>query len=195
MLDIGWSELLVVAIVAIVVVGPKDLPKLMRTFGFYAGKIRRTAGDFQRQFKEAMAESEVEEVQKNIEAIRANMGTAADFSQPIDKPLMTPMAEPARTALGAPPLHTKEVEPQATAKPQAAAKPKGTRAKGARTKAARPATTKQAKPAKSAGAAKSTGGAKSAGVTKAAGATPPKTKAARGPAPTTRGKRTAEPKP
>ena len=89
MLDIGWSELLVVVIVAIVVVGPKDLPKLMRTLGIYAGKLRRAAGDFQRQFDEAMAESEADEVAKNIEAIRANMGTTADFGMPPDKPLMT----------------------------------------------------------------------------------------------------------
>ena len=50
MLDIGWSELLLVAVVAVVVVGPKELPQLMRTFGFYAGKLRRAASDFQRQF-------------------------------------------------------------------------------------------------------------------------------------------------
>ena len=46
MLDIGWSELLVIAVVAIVVVGPKDLPRMMRTVGFYAGKVRRAASDF-----------------------------------------------------------------------------------------------------------------------------------------------------
>src|SRR5665648_95377 len=74
MLDIGWSELLVVAVVAIVVVGPKDLPKLMRSFGFYAGKLRRAAADFQRQFDEAMAVSEAEEVRKNIESIRSSIG-------------------------------------------------------------------------------------------------------------------------
>jgi len=79
-----------VAIVAIVVVGPKELPKLMRTFGVYASKIRRAAADFQRQFDEAVAESEADEVRKNIEAIRSNMGTAADFGVSPDKPLMTP---------------------------------------------------------------------------------------------------------
>lgn len=89
MLDIGWSELLVVAVVAIVVVGPKDLPKLMRTVGFYVGKARRAAADFQRQFNEAIAESEADEVRKNLEAIRANMGPAPDLNQPIGKPLMT----------------------------------------------------------------------------------------------------------
>ncbi len=133
MLDIGWSELLVVAVVAIVVVGPKDLPKLMRTFGFYAGKIRRAAGDFRRQFEDAMAESEADEVRKNIEAIRANMGTTDDFTAPIDKPLMMSAAPPPRTALGAPPQQTR-----APTKPKAA--PAKTAAKKATKKAARPRT-------------------------------------------------------
>ena len=70
MFDIGWSELLVIAVVAIVVVGPKDLPRLMRTFGHYAGKLRRAAADFQRQFEDAIRETEMEEVKKAIESVR-----------------------------------------------------------------------------------------------------------------------------
>jgi len=136
MLDIGWSELLVVAVVAIVVVGPKDLPKLMRTFGFYAGKIRRAAGDFQRQFEDAMAESEADEVRKNIEAIRANMGTTDDFKAPADRPLMRPAAEPARTALGAPPLGT-QLARQTTKRKAAPAK---NAVKKATKKVAKPST-------------------------------------------------------
>jgi sec-independent protein translocase protein TatB len=111
MLDIGWSELLVIAIVAIVVVGPKDLPKMMRTVGVYAGKLRRAAADFQRQFNEAMAESEAEEVRKNLESIRSGIG---DFKAEADKPLMT--GEPARTALGAPPLDAQPAEEPANPK-------------------------------------------------------------------------------
>ncbi len=57
MFDIGWSELLVIIVVAIVVVGPKDLPRLMGTFGRYAGKLRRAAAEFQRQFDEAMRDT------------------------------------------------------------------------------------------------------------------------------------------
>ena len=76
MFDIGWSELLVIAVVAIVVVGPKDLPRLMRTFGHYAGKLRRAAADFQRQFEEAMRETEIEEVQKAMQDVRAEMPTS-----------------------------------------------------------------------------------------------------------------------
>lgn len=121
MLDIGWSELLVVAIVAIVVVGPKDLPKLMRTVGFYVGKVRRAAADFQRQFNEAIAESEADEVRKNLEAIRANMGPAPDLSQPIGKPLMTGPSAASETDFVTPP-ETTAAEP-ALPEPPAEKKP------------------------------------------------------------------------
>ena len=133
---------MVVAIVAIVVVGPKDLPKLMRTFGFYAGKVRRMAADFQRQFHEAMAESEADEVRKNIEAIRANMGTTADFDAALNKPLMT--GEAPRTALGAPPLDAQQAEEPATRRRRAASK---TTAKTVAKTAGKPAKRKAAKSA------------------------------------------------
>ena len=54
MFDIGWTEMLVIAIVMIVVVGPKDLPRMLRTFGKTTAKLRAMAGDFQKQFNEAL---------------------------------------------------------------------------------------------------------------------------------------------
>jgi len=100
------------------VVGPKDLPKLMRSFGFYAGKLRRAAADFQRQFDEAMAVSEADEVRKNIESIRSSMGTV-DLKAPIDTPVMRPTPGPAaiERAIVPPP------KPEAKAKPTAKTKP------------------------------------------------------------------------
>jgi sec-independent protein translocase protein TatB len=89
MFDIGWSELLVIAVVAIIVVGPRDLPKLMRSIGHYAGKLRRAASDFQRQFEDAMRESEIEEVRKAIESAKVD-GPPPDFKAPIDQPVMLP---------------------------------------------------------------------------------------------------------
>jgi sec-independent protein translocase protein TatB len=99
MFDIGWSELLVIAVVAIVVVGPKELPKLMRSFGFYAGKLRRAAADFRRQFDEAMREAELEEMKQAIESVRTET-RALDDKAPLDRPLMvegpkTPAPKPA----------------------------------------------------------------------------------------------------
>ena len=151
MLDIGWSELLVLAIVAIVVVGPKDLPKLMRTVGFYAGKGRRMAADFRRQFHEVVAESEAEEVRKNLEAIKANMGRAPNLNQPIGKPLMTGPSAPAENNLVAPPQATSEEpslpEPQSDTpgKPAANKKTAGEKnaAKKAGEKKRAPAKTKR----------------------------------------------------
>jgi sec-independent protein translocase protein TatB len=106
MFDIGWSELLVIAVVAIIVVGPKDLPRLMRGIGHYGGKLRRAAYDFQRQFEDAMRESEVEEVRKAIESVKVD-------TPPLDKPVMLPKPAAAE-------------QPPAKAKParKRAAKPK-----------------------------------------------------------------------
>lgn len=155
MLDIGWSELLVVAIVAIVVVGPKDLPKLMRTVGFYVGKARRAAADFQRQFNEAIAESEADEVRKNLEAIRANMGPAPDLNQPIGKPLMTGPSAPAETDFVTPP-ETAAEEPTLPEPPAKQAVAKKTPAKKTPAKKKAPAK-KKPRAAKKAGQANDSG--------------------------------------
>ena len=89
MFNIGWSELLLIAVVAIIVVGPKELPRLMRTFGHYAGKLRRAAADFQRQFEDAMQESELDEMRKALDEVRT---TAASIhtNTPMARPLMLP---------------------------------------------------------------------------------------------------------
>jgi sec-independent protein translocase protein TatB len=76
MLDIGWTELLVIAIVAIIVVGPKDLPRLMRNVGNFAGRVRRMASEFRYQFEEAARESEFEEVRKSFHSMHQK---ASDF--------------------------------------------------------------------------------------------------------------------
>ena len=66
MLEVGWSELLVIAIILIVVVGPKDLPGMMRTFGRMMGRVRTMANEFRGQFDEAMREAELDEVRKGL---------------------------------------------------------------------------------------------------------------------------------
>ncbi|CDZ52795.1 Sec-independent protein translocase protein TatB [Neorhizobium galegae] len=66
MFDIGWTELLVIAIVLIVVVGPKDLPPMLRAFGKMTTNLRKMAGDFRAQFDEALKESELDDVRKTI---------------------------------------------------------------------------------------------------------------------------------
>lgn len=124
MFDIGWSELIVIAVVAIVVVGPKDLPKLMRGFGHYAGKLRRAASDFQRQFEEAMRESEIDEVRKAIESAKA---PPLDLNAPSDRPVMLP--KPATSVAAEPPAKPKPPRKRAAkAKSPATRKAKAERA-------------------------------------------------------------------
>lgn len=111
MFDIGWSELLVIGVVAIIVVGPKELPRLMRTFGHYMGKVRHMAADFQRQFEDAVRDSEIDEVRKAMQDVQA---TASDLATaPTDKPLMTPLPkQPSAPASAAP-------TPEVPSKPRA----------------------------------------------------------------------------
>ncbi|MFZ0397702.1 MAG: Sec-independent protein translocase protein TatB [Methyloceanibacter sp.] len=104
MFDIGWSELLVIGVVAIIVVGPKELPRLMRTFGHYLGKVRHMAADFQRQFEEAVRDSEIDEVRKAMQDFHAEVSDVTPRGT-VDKPLMMPTPPapaPAEAALPAP---------------------------------------------------------------------------------------------
>ncbi|MGE0499591.1 MAG: Sec-independent protein translocase protein TatB [Rhizobiaceae bacterium] len=85
MFDIGWTEMLVIAIVMIVVVGPKDLPKMLRTFGRTTTKLRSMAGDFQKQFNEALKEAELDEVKKTVDGLRNPVGEIRKQLNPFEK--------------------------------------------------------------------------------------------------------------
>ncbi len=67
MFDISWTEFLLIGIVALVVIGPKELPGVMRTLGQYTRKIRGMASDFQNQFQEAMREAEMADLKKSVD--------------------------------------------------------------------------------------------------------------------------------
>jgi len=69
MFDITSSKLLILAIVALIVVGPKDLPILLRTVGKYLGMIRRQAAEFRHQFDEAMREAELDALKKEFDSV------------------------------------------------------------------------------------------------------------------------------
>ena len=85
MLDIGWSELLVIAVVMIVVVGPKDLPKMLRAFGKATAKLRATASEFRTHFDDAMREAELDEVKKTIDGVKQYdpRKTVTDIFEPV----------------------------------------------------------------------------------------------------------------
>jgi len=67
MFDIGWTEILIIAVVAIIIVGPKDLPRMLRSLGRYAGQLRRTAGEFREQFDEVIRDSELDELRSSLQ--------------------------------------------------------------------------------------------------------------------------------
>ena len=69
MFDIGWSEMAVVAVVALVVIGPKDLPKLLRQVGEWTGKARALAREFQGHLDELARQSELDDLKKQAEAV------------------------------------------------------------------------------------------------------------------------------
>ena len=71
MLDFSWSHILIVLIVALVVVGPKDLPRMMRIVGQWMGKARAMANEFRRSFDEMARQSELDELRKEIENLRS----------------------------------------------------------------------------------------------------------------------------
>ena len=67
MLGLNWGKLVVIGIVALIVIGPKELPTVLRTIGHWMGKVRRMANEFQGQFQEAMREAEMTDLQKQVE--------------------------------------------------------------------------------------------------------------------------------
>jgi sec-independent protein translocase protein TatB len=81
MFDIGWSELVVIGVVALIVIGPKELPAVLRAIGQWTTKIRRMAGEFQSQFQEAMREAEMADLKKEVDA--ATKGMTSHFD-PLD---------------------------------------------------------------------------------------------------------------
>src|SRR6185295_2161004 len=70
MFDIGWSELVVIAVVALIAIGPKELPGVLRMVGQWMGKARRMASEFQGQFQEAMREAEMADLKKTFDEVK-----------------------------------------------------------------------------------------------------------------------------
>lgn len=80
MFDISWTELLVIVVVAVVVVGPKDLPRLMRTAGQWAGRARAMADQFRRSFDDMARQTELDELRREVQKLQAQQPmTAKDY--------------------------------------------------------------------------------------------------------------------
>ena len=123
MFDMSWGEVMVIGAVALIVIGPKDLPKALRTLGNMTAHVRKMAGEFQSQFNEAMREAELEEIKKEVSGLNAevssigdsvgSLNTSFDPLAPSPAPLPSPSPDPssspsapspAETSTAAPPL-------------------------------------------------------------------------------------------
>lgn len=110
MFDIGWGELLVIGIVALVVIGPKELPAVLRTMGQGMTKLRRMASEFQGQFQEAMREAEISELKKEADKLAESATSMNPLTQvekigdDLQKALDTPSAVPGEGAGQMPPI-------------------------------------------------------------------------------------------
>ena len=162
---VGGFEILVIGLVALLVVGPKDLPILMRRVGQMVGKARAMANEFRASFDEMARQSELDELRKEVEALRTGqgmypLGPQADAAfKEINAGLTGPttssvdpaaLPEPVMTPAAPEWPDTATPEPAAVAKPKPKAKrasPKTTDAKPAARKTPPKAKTSAAKPA------------------------------------------------
>lgn len=158
--NFSWSEILVIACVAIIVVGPKDLPGMLRSFGKALGSMKRMANDFQRQFNDALKEAELDDV-KDLTSTKGfgPLEDARKSMEEVTQAMNSPVTHDPELEI-APPVETQpEIEAPAVTKTQAKAAPApaAKAAKPARKPAARKtaaAKTAAAKPAKKPAAAR-----------------------------------------
>jgi sec-independent protein translocase protein TatB len=131
MFDIGWSELVVIAVVALIAIGPKELPGVLRMVGQWMGKARKMAAEFQGQFQEAMREAEMADLKKSFDEVKQ---AATDFTggnlmtslekdvnsalkiDDVDKPALPQADTPAISEVATPAIskvETPAIDPQA----------------------------------------------------------------------------------
>ncbi len=149
MFDISWTEFLLIGVVALIVIGPKELPAVLRTVGQYTRKVRSMAADFQSQFQEAMREAEMADLKKQVDDIatdikqydplkdvRADLEAAGKGMQAsVEQPALmtsgdTVAAETSAPELPAPANLATTTDPVAPQAPEPAAEPVTTRQAG-----------------------------------------------------------------
>ena len=104
MFDIGWLELIIIGIVALIVVGPKDLPGMFRTVGRFMGKARGMAREFQRSMEEAADEAGINEAAKSLKSVSDPLAQARQSAQAYTKKVLDDREEAAEaeTKINAP---------------------------------------------------------------------------------------------
>jgi sec-independent protein translocase protein TatB len=127
MFDLGWGKIVIIAVIALVVIGPKELPAVLRTVGQWMGKIRRMAAEFQSQFQEAMREAEMADLKKSIDAISdatRGIGSGLDPISNVSKDIESAFADkPATSAPAAPAAAGEPAAVAPTTEPSVAAEP------------------------------------------------------------------------
>ncbi|HEV2957334.1 MAG TPA: Sec-independent protein translocase protein TatB [Xanthobacteraceae bacterium] len=128
MFDLGWGKIVIIAVIALVVIGPKELPAVLRTVGQWMGKIRRMAAEFQSQFQEAMREAEMADLKKSIDAITdatRGIGSGLDPISHVSKDIESAFADkpPASAAVDPAAPVAGEPAPAPTTEPSVAAEP------------------------------------------------------------------------
>jgi sec-independent protein translocase protein TatB len=83
MFDFSWTEILLIGVVALVVIGPKDLPKALKLLGFWVRKARTVSREFQSSIEQMMREAELDEVRKEVEKA-ASIDIEKEFKNTID---------------------------------------------------------------------------------------------------------------
>lgn len=106
MFDVGWDEMALVAVVALIVIGPKDLPQVLRMCGQWVRKARELAGEFQRGVDDMVRESELHDLKSQVEKvsdtnalrreIEKSIDPTGDIAKSLEPPVMpeAPVAEP-----------------------------------------------------------------------------------------------------
>ena len=89
MIDLSWSHILIVVIVALVVIGPKDLPRFMHMAGRWMGKARAMADQFRKSFDEMSRQAELDELRAELNAMRGER-PLADTEQALHQPILPP---------------------------------------------------------------------------------------------------------
>jgi sec-independent protein translocase protein TatB len=131
MFDIGGGELIVIAVVALIAIGPKELPGVLRMVGQWMGKARKMAAEFQGQFQEAMREAEMADLKKSFDEVKEaatgftsgnimtslqkDVGDAlqiADIDKPVDAQVASAIGEPVVTPNDAPVASTTPTTPE-----------------------------------------------------------------------------------
>ncbi len=133
MFDIGWSELLIISVIAIIVVGPKDLPRMLRTLGQYTRKMRSMAGEFKSQFNEALEEADLADIKKDVESLRSidplkdvkeELSPFKNLGGDLKNTIENPVANGSQTSPTIPHTTSDNTEPKTPVEPKRRASPR-----------------------------------------------------------------------